>query len=98
MRSTGAAVSPTLSCRPSTYWSWTASTVGRCCEHSEGSSCVPGPALTIEQRRALQLLAEAPNGMTDPAMRARGFSPTLLLGLVGAGYVVAKPQTMRAAA
>jgi hypothetical protein len=53
--------------------------------------------LTIEQRRALQLLAEAPNGMTDPAMRARGFSPALLVGLVGAGYAVAKPRTIRAA-
>jgi hypothetical protein len=58
---------------------------------------VPGTDLTVEQRRALQLLAQAPNGMTDPAMRARGFSPTLLVGLVGAGYAVAKPQTMRAA-
>ena len=47
---------------------------------------MPGPDLATEQRRALQLLAQAPNGMTEPAMRARGFSPTLLVGLVGAGY------------
>jgi hypothetical protein len=37
--------------------------------------------LTIEQRRALQLLAEAPNGYTEAALRARGFTPTLLVEL-----------------
>ena len=55
------------------------------------------PELTIEQRRALQLLAEAPNGMTDQALRAHGFSPALIVGLVGAGYTEAKPRTMKAA-
>jgi hypothetical protein len=53
--------------------------------------------LTIEQRRALQLLAEAPHGMTDAALRASGFSPTLIVGLVGSGYAEAKPRTMKAA-
>jgi hypothetical protein len=42
---------------------------------------VPNPDLTIEQRRALQLLAEAANGMTDAALRVHGFSPILLSGL-----------------
>jgi hypothetical protein len=55
------------------------------------------PELTVERRRALQLLAEAPNGMTDQASRAHGFSPALIVGLVGAGYAEAKPRTMRAA-
>jgi hypothetical protein len=58
---------------------------------------MPPQELTIEQRRALQLLTEAPNGYTETAMRGRGFTPTLLGGLVGCGYAVAKPQTMRAA-
>jgi hypothetical protein len=58
---------------------------------------VPGPDLTIEQRRALQLLVDAQNGMTDAALSARRFSPTLIVGLVGAGYAEAKPRTMKAA-
>jgi hypothetical protein len=53
--------------------------------------------LTIEQRRALQLLAEAPNGYTEAALRARGFTPTLLVELAAYGYVVARPETMKAA-
>jgi hypothetical protein len=58
---------------------------------------VPTPELTIDQRRALQLLAAVRSGMPEPALRARGFSPALIVGLVGAGYAEAKPQTMRAA-
>jgi hypothetical protein len=54
--------------------------------------------LTTEQRRALQMLADAPNGCTEPTMRARGFSVGLLAGLVAAGSAVAKPDTMNAAA
>ncbi len=42
------------------------------------------------------MLAQAPNGTTDAAMRAHGFSPTLIVGLVGAGYAEAKPRTMKA--
>jgi hypothetical protein len=38
---------------------------------------VPGTVLTIEQRRALQLLAEAPNRYTEAALRARGLTPTI---------------------
>jgi hypothetical protein len=58
---------------------------------------MPPPELTVEQRRALQLLAEVPNGYADAALRARGFSPSLIIGLVSAGLVVVKPYTMRAA-
>ncbi len=47
--------------------------------------------------RALQMLAGAPNGCTEPAMPARGFNVGLLLGLVAAGFAVAKPDTMSAA-
>jgi hypothetical protein len=53
--------------------------------------------LTIEQRRVLQLLAEAPNGYTEAALRARGFTPTLLVELAAYGYVAARPETMKAA-
>jgi hypothetical protein len=58
---------------------------------------MPRPELTVEKRRALQLLAEAPNGYTEAALRAGGFTPTLLVELVARRYAVAKPQTMRAA-
>jgi hypothetical protein len=53
--------------------------------------------LTIEQRRALHLLAEAPNGYTESAWRARGFTPTLLVELAAYGYVVARTESMNAA-
>jgi hypothetical protein len=58
---------------------------------------VPDTGLTIEQRRALQTLAAAPNGCTEPAMRQKGFKVGLLVGLVGAGLAVAKSETMKAA-
>jgi hypothetical protein len=35
--------------------------------------------------------------MPDAALRAKGVSPTLIVGLVGAGFAEAKPRTMRAA-
>jgi hypothetical protein len=53
--------------------------------------------LTIEQRRALQQLTDAPNGHTDAALWGRGFSPALLVGLMRVGYVAARPHTMKAA-
>jgi hypothetical protein len=58
---------------------------------------IPCPRQNIEQRRALQLLAEAPHGMSDSILRRHGFSPTLIVGLVGAGFAEAKPRTMKAA-
>jgi hypothetical protein len=57
---------------------------------------VAPPELTIEQRRALQMVAAAPYGCTEPALRARGFSPSIMFELVAAGYVIAKPRSMRA--
>jgi hypothetical protein len=52
---------------------------------------MPNEGLTTEQRRALQMLAAAPNGCTEPALRGHGFT-------VGrAGLAGAKPETMRAA-
>jgi hypothetical protein len=35
--------------------------------------------------------------MTDTTIRAHGFSPTLIVGLVGSGFAEAKPRTMKAA-
>jgi hypothetical protein len=55
------------------------------------------PDLTIEQRRALQMLADASNGCTDRVLRRCGLSVGPLVGLVAAGYAVAKPQTTKAA-
>jgi hypothetical protein len=55
-----------------------------------GSSCVP--EVTIEQRRALQMLAGAPYGLVVPLLRARGFSATLMIELVSSGYVIARPR------
>jgi hypothetical protein len=54
------------------------------------------PELTIEQRRVLQMLAEAPYGLAVPLLRARGFSPTLMIELVSLGYVTAELRSMRA--
>jgi hypothetical protein len=51
-----------------------------------------GQDLTIEQRRVLQMLAGSPHGCTEPALRAHGFTVGLLVGLVGAGLAVAKPE------
>jgi hypothetical protein len=68
--------------------------------HREGTYLVTFPMpseLTIEQRRALQLLAEAPNGYTEAALRARGFTPTLLVELAARGYVVPRTESMNAA-
>jgi hypothetical protein len=50
-----------------------------------------------EQLRALQLIAEAPNGYAEATLRVRGFSPMLSVGLVSAGFVIVKSYTMRAA-
>ena len=60
---------------------------------------VPGAAmknpLTIEQRRALQMVANSAHGCTEPAMQAKGFPVATLIGLVGAGFLSAKPQIMK---
>jgi hypothetical protein len=43
------------------------------------------------------LLAEAPNGYTELALRTRGVTPTHLVELATYGYVVARSETMKAA-
>jgi hypothetical protein len=56
-----------------------------------------GRGLSVEQRRALQMLAGSENGCTEPALRRHGFSVRLLVGLAQAGLVVTKPEIMKAA-
>jgi hypothetical protein len=52
-------------------------------------------SLTMEQRRALQIIEGAPNGCTEPAMQALGFPVSMMIGLVGAGLVSARPYVMK---
>jgi hypothetical protein len=44
------------------------------------------PASNPEHRRALALLADAPNGMTEAALMANGVRPQTVADLVNAGY------------
>jgi hypothetical protein len=53
------------------------------------------PELTIEQRRALEMLAGAPLGFTEAGFRVRGFNPTITSELVSSGYAVAKLGNVR---
>ena len=47
-----------------------------------------------QQRRALRLLADAPEGMTEALMMAHGFSSELLVDLCIAGLAIAKVERM----
>jgi hypothetical protein len=58
-------------------------------------SYMPDLALTIEQRRVLQMLAETSDGFTPSALKERGISPTVVIELVAAGYAVATGQIVR---
>jgi len=49
-----------------------------------------------ERRRALRLLAGAPEGVTEALMLAHGFRVELLVDLCIAGLATAKPEHMRA--
>jgi len=52
--------------------------------------------LTIEQRRALMILAGARNGVTEALMLANGFQTKMLAGLVLAGHATVVTETVRA--
>jgi hypothetical protein len=54
-------------------------------------------ALNHDQRRALRLLADAPNGATATIMLARGFTILLLDDLVLRGLATAEKRAMGAA-
>jgi hypothetical protein len=55
-------------------------------------------SLTADQRRALQLLANDPHGVTEALMLAHGFRGEMLAGLVLAGLAMVVTETMRAGA
>ena len=48
-----------------------------------------------DRRRALRLLADAPEGVTEALMLAHGFRVELLVDLCFAGLAIAKPEHMR---
>jgi arylamine N-acetyltransferase len=49
-----------------------------------------------EQRRALDMLAGSPNGCTEAALRANGFTVALLAKIVRSGLAVASPEIVKA--
>ena len=49
-----------------------------------------------DRRRALRLLADAPEGVIEALMLAHGFRVELLVDLCIAGLATAKPEHMRA--
>jgi hypothetical protein len=53
-------------------------------------------AMSAAQRRALRLLAAAPNGATEAIMLAHGFTDFLLTRLVRDGLATAEPRATRA--
>lgn len=53
--------------------------------------------LTVEQRRAIEMLADIPRGVTeDLLVLAHGFDSDMIAGLVRAGLATARRETMRA--
>jgi hypothetical protein len=52
-------------------------------------------SLNGHQRRALQILAGAPRGVTEEAMVAHGFEADMLAGLVLAGLATVVTETVR---
>jgi hypothetical protein len=53
--------------------------------------------ITVEQRRALKMLAEASTrGCAEAVMRAHGFDTAMLAELINAGFVSRMPEQVRA--
>jgi hypothetical protein len=52
--------------------------------------------LRREQRRALELLASSPHGVTEALMLAHWFTVTMLAGLVRAGLATAQREVVKA--
>jgi hypothetical protein len=50
--------------------------------------------LTDNQRRALEMLARVPHGLTEGAMFAHGFGADMLAGLALAGLVMVVTETV----
>jgi hypothetical protein len=51
--------------------------------------------LGAEQRRALQLLASSPFGVSEAVMSANGFTRRMLAGLIRTGLATARGKTVR---
>jgi hypothetical protein len=49
-----------------------------------------------EQRRALQLLASSPFGVSEATMFAQGFKRRMLASLIRAGLATAQPENIKA--
>jgi hypothetical protein len=56
----------------------------------------PSRGMSGEQRRALDMLAGSPDGCTEGALRAHGFTVRLLAAIVRAGLAVARPEIVKA--
>jgi hypothetical protein len=52
--------------------------------------------LGAEQRRALQLLASSPFGVSEATMFAQGFNRRMLASLIRAGLATAQPENIKA--
>jgi hypothetical protein len=52
-------------------------------------------SLNGEQRRALDMLAGSPNGCTEAALRANGFTVALLAKIVRTGLATASPEIVK---
>jgi hypothetical protein len=52
--------------------------------------------LSAERRRALQLLADIPFGVTDTAMFVNGFARETIVRLVRAGLAIAERENLKA--
>ena len=52
--------------------------------------------MTPEQRRALEMLADNPPGLTESMLMAHGFTIGMLAGLVLAGLATATSSTVQA--
>jgi hypothetical protein len=56
----------------------------------------PSPGMSGEQRRALDMLAGSPDGCTEEALRAHGFTVRLLARIVHTGLAIARPEIVKA--
>jgi hypothetical protein len=66
-------------------------------EEFRNGGASPRRRLTRERRRALELLASDPYGVTEELMLAKWFTVTMLAGLVRDGLAIARRDVVKAA-
>jgi hypothetical protein len=66
-------------------------------EEFRNGGASPRRRLTRERRRALELLARDPYGVTEELMLAKWFTVTMLAGLVRDGLAIARRDVVKAA-